>query len=65
MHELSGEGWIAGSHSASFVQMIKLRLPPNMDALRLLQKNWENCVRPFCIILQKNRHCAGGCSKRW
>lgn len=37
MHELNGEGWIAGSHSAAFVQMIKSGLPPNVDALRLLQ----------------------------
>lgn len=57
MHELSGEGWIAGSHSTAFVQMIKSGLPLNVDALRLLQENWENCVRPFCIILQKQTLC--------
>lgn len=38
MHELDGEGWIAGSNSASFVQMINSGLLPNVDALGLLQK---------------------------
>lgn len=53
MHELHVEGWIAGSNSASFVQMINSGLLPNVDALGLLQKNWENCVRLLCIIQRK------------